>query len=79
MQHLEILAKKKTTNNDEEAEAPTPKQTDQPVEEINIQDEDSPVQQLESVELSDLAKITKENIENHIKEKIERKGQLTIQ
>ncbi|ETE59955.1 hypothetical protein L345_14310, partial [Ophiophagus hannah] len=37
MQHLETLAGKKTSN-DEQAEetVPTPEQTDQPLEEINI-------------------------------------------
>ncbi|ETE60833.1 Tubulin-specific chaperone A, partial [Ophiophagus hannah] len=75
MQHLEILAKKKRTNNDEQAEetAPTPEQTDQPVEETNIQDEDPPVQQLKSIELSDLARMLKEKIENHIKENRKKK------
>ncbi|ETE62676.1 hypothetical protein L345_11570, partial [Ophiophagus hannah] len=49
MQHLEILATNKITNNDEQAEetTPAPEQIDQPVEETNIQDEDPPVQQLE--------------------------------
>uniref|UniRef100_A0A2D4KN14 Uncharacterized protein n=1 Tax=Micrurus paraensis TaxID=1970185 RepID=A0A2D4KN14_9SAUR len=50
----------------------------QPVEETNIQDEDPPVQQLENIEPSDLAKMPKEKIENHIKESIERKRLPTI-
>uniref|UniRef100_A0A2D4IUV0 Uncharacterized protein n=1 Tax=Micrurus lemniscatus lemniscatus TaxID=129467 RepID=A0A2D4IUV0_MICLE len=74
MQHLEKLAKKKTSN-DKQAEeiVPTPEKTDQPAEETNIQVEDPPVQQLKTVELTDLAKMQKVEIENHIKENTERK------
>ncbi|KAG8140299.1 hypothetical protein E2320_003004 [Naja naja] len=75
MQRLETLVKKKTTSNDEQAEEIVPKseQTDQPVEETNIQDDDPPVQQLESVELSDLVKMLKEKLKTITKKTLKEK------